>query len=278
MTLETISFEGFDCVRLDGDASAVLVTVSAGPRVLGLIGRAGNLMAVLPDAELEGPEGLRFRFIGGHRLWAAPEIPTVTYQPDERACSFAEVEAGVRVESPADGAGLVKTIEVCRAPGGWVVDHEIRNVSSGPIEVAAWGVTQLRPGGEARLSIGDGGSGLQADRSLVLWPYTDLADERLCFERDLVRVRAPRSGTPLKIGAAPGGSWLAYGVGSEIFEKRIEPDPGATYPDRGASVQVYVCEAFCELETLGPLQHLRPGDRTRHRERWTLTERAADPA
>ena len=105
MTLETVSFEGHECVRLHDGGVTVMVTTSVGPRVLGLTGGEGNVMAVLPGAGLERPDGGRFSFIGGHRLWAAPEIPEVTYQPDDRPCAAAEVDGGVRVEAPTDGAG-----------------------------------------------------------------------------------------------------------------------------------------------------------------------------
>ena len=247
-----------------------MVTTSVGPRVLGLTGLEGNLMAVLPDAGLELHDGDRFAFIGGHRLWAAPEIPEVTYQPDDRPCAATEVEGGVRVEAPTDGAGLAKAISVRPAEGGWTVDHEIRNASSHPVTVAAWAITQLRPGGRATLPLPPRGSGPQADRSLVLWPYTDLADPRVHLERRAVTLRSEPGGPALKLGIAPGYGALTYRIGGQVFEKRIDIDPAATYADRGAALQVYLCDDFCELETLGPLRSLEPGEIVTHREHWTL--------
>jgi hypothetical protein len=35
-------------------------------------------------------------------------------------------------------------------------------------------------------------------------------------------------------------------------------------------VQVYVCDEFCELETLGPLEVVPPGGSVTHREHWTV--------
>ncbi len=269
MTLEAVSFEGHDCVRLADEGAEVFVTTSLGPRVLGLTGSQGNLFAVLPDAALDRGDGSRFRLIGGHRLWAAPEVPEISYEPDDRPCAATEVDGGVRVEAPADGAGLVKSIEIRRADGGWTVDHTIGNASGVELTIAPWAVTQLRPGGEAILPLGANGRGLQADRSLVLWPYTDLADPRLTFERDAVRLRAG-PGPAVKIGAAPGDGAVRFQLGRDVFEKRTEVWPGAAYADCGAAVQVYVCDEFCELETLGPLRTLGPGEEVTHRERWTL--------
>lgn len=276
MTLETVSFEGHDCVRLEDGDVAVVVTISTGPRVIGLLVENENLFAVLPDATLAGPDGEPFRFLGGHRLWVAPEIPSITYRPDDRPCAVTQVEDGVRVEAPADGAQLSKSIAVRRAPQGWVVDHVVRNASQRSITIAPWAITQLRTGGEAVLPIASREEGPRADRSLVLWPYTDLDDPRIGFGRDEVRIHAVRSGTPLKLGAAPSDECVAYRLGKHRFEKRVDLDPNATYPDRGAAVQVFVCDAFCELETLGPLEVVPPGETITHRERWTLGQAGGD--
>jgi hypothetical protein len=277
VTAEAVAFEGHDCVRLDRPGGSVLVTVSAGPRVLGLFGVGENVMAVLPGAGLERPGGTRFAFIGGHRLWAAPEVPEVTYAPDDRPCEVTEVDAGARVTAPADDVGLIRSLEIRASDDGWIVDHAIRNASDAPITIAPWAITQLRPGGEARLPLGARGTGLQADRSLVLWPYTRLDDPRLSVEGDAVRIQAREGDGATKLGAAPGAGRVSYTLGDEVFEKRIAVVPSGTYADRGAAVQVYVGDGFCELETLGPVRAVGPGERVEHRERWTLGVRGAVP-
>jgi hypothetical protein len=270
VTLERVAYHGYEGVRLRGGRSSVVVVTSAGPRVLGLIGSGEDLFAVLPAAGLDGPAGERFAFIGGHRLWAAPEVPDITYQPDDRPCAVVEVDDGVRVEAPADGAGLAKAIEVRASGDDWVVDHAIRNASGAAVTIAPWAITQLRPGGRARLPLGGAGTGLQADHALVLWPYTRPDDPRLGFEPDAVRIRAEPGPGPIKVGAAPSRGRVSYERAGERFEKRVELDPAGTYADRGAAVQVYLNDDFCELETLGPLRVVEPGAVAEHRERWTL--------
>lgn len=272
MTPRTTEFEGYRCVRLEAERSTLLATVSVGPRILGLLGAGENLLAVLPDATLERPGGGPYRLIGGHRLWAAPEIPELTYEPDERPCEVEAVDGGVRIEAPADGAGLVKALEIRDDGEGWIVDHEIRNASERPITVAAWAITQLRPGGAAVLPLGDRGPGPVADRALVLWPYTDLDDPRLRFDRDGIEVDAVAGAGPVKVGAAPGRGRVEYRLGSEMFEKRVAVEPVSPRADRGAAVQIYVGDGFIELETLGPLVRLEPGGATTHRETWELRE------
>jgi hypothetical protein len=270
VTLEAVSFEGHDCVCLPAETADVFVSTSVGPRILGLVGRHGNLMAVLPDRELQGSGGPPFRFYGGHRLWAAPEVPEVTYQPDDRPCTVTEIDGGVRVEAPPDGAGLEKTIEIRGTPTGWTVDHAVRNASGSRMRIAPWAITQVRLGGEVVIQNPSRGTGPQADRSLVLWPYSDLSDERVHLDRDRVRVRAEPAGRTLKLGLAPSDGRIGYRFDGEAFEKQIAVDVDAEYADRGAAVQVYLSDDFCELETLGPLAHVDPGATTTHREHWTI--------
>jgi hypothetical protein len=114
------------------------------------------------------------------------------------------------------------------------------------------------------------GSDPQADRSLVLWPYTDLTDPRIGVGADEVRVVASPHDPATKVGVAPSDGVVSYRTGAHVFEKRIDVAPGATYPDRGAAVQVYLGGGCCELETLGPLRALASGERAEHRERWTI--------
>ncbi|HEX6331700.1 MAG TPA: hypothetical protein VF129_10505 [Actinomycetota bacterium] len=269
-TVETVTFEGHRGVRLERDGVAVVVTTSVGPRVLGLVGDAGNVLAVLPDATLDRSDGVRFRLIGGHRLWAAPEVEEFTYQPDEAPCEVTELDGGIRVEAPVDGVGLVKTLEVRAANGGWSVGHEVRNESGTALTIAPWAITQVRLGGRVVLPLPPLGEGPQADRSLVLWPYSDLRDPRLQFDRDEMVVDAVPAGPRLKLGAAPSTGRVAYELDGQRFEKRVSVVAGASYADRGAAVQVFLCDDFCELETLGPLERVEPGSSVTHHEHWSL--------
>ncbi len=57
--------------------------------------------------------------------------------------------------------------------------------------------------------------------------------------------------------------------------------PGAEYPDRGASAEVYTNadpKKYVELETLGPLAVMRPGDQIARVNTYTLLRRTTpDP-
>jgi hypothetical protein len=276
VSIETVSFEGHEGVRLERGATALVVTTSVGPRILGLLHEGRNMLAVLPRSGLELPDGRTYAFLGGHRLWAAPEVTDVTYQPDDRPCEVTEVDGGVRVEAPMDGAGLAKAIELRPTPDGWAIDHVLRNESGVTMTLAPWAVTQVSLGGEVAVPTRAEENGAQANRSLVLWPYTDLGDPRIRLARDEIRVHAIPGGPRLKIGAAPSRGRVSYEMDGLCFDKAIEVDPGAAYADRGAPVQVYLCDEFVELETLGPLVPIEPGGSASHRERWTLRPAGGD--
>ncbi|HTM49128.1 MAG TPA: hypothetical protein VL285_10620, partial [Bryobacteraceae bacterium] len=62
----------------------------------------------------------------------------------------------------------------------------------------------------------------------------------------------------------------AYFLRGELFVKQYEADPGRTYPDMGASYETFANGEALELETLGPLERLAPGESLTHVERWRL--------
>ena len=148
-----------------------------------------------PGVVIDRPDSGIYRFRGGHRLWAAPEVPSITYAPDDEACAVTEMTGdvtGVNTLGRPDRAGLAKGIDVIADDGSLLVDHVLTNAGSEPIQVAPWAITQLRLGGTAIIPI-DGKTDpdrLQANASLVLWPYTDLGDPRVTWRQGGLMVRA----------------------------------------------------------------------------------------
>ena len=223
------------------------------------------------DVILRQSDSNVYRLRGGHRLWAGPEQPAVTYAPDDHACEVIEGGASVRVVGPVDVAGLEKSIRVSLDGERLVVDHRLTNAGDEPREVAPWAITQLRLGGVAELPLrsSSGREGLQADRSLVLWPYTNLTDPRLSFQSDRVQIRGT-AGPALKVGSSPDPGKLSYSLDDWCFSKKVEPIVGGRFADRGAVGQVFVKDSFLELETLGPLTLLGQGQSVDHREIWEI--------
>ena len=246
-----------------------------GPRLTGLRRDKGpEFFAQLgEDVAIDLPDSGTFRFHGGHRLWAAPEIPSVTYSPDDHSCVVSTGDNGLTITAPADAAGLVKEMSVRLDGNGLVVDHRLTNAGSGPASIAAWAITQFRLGGSALLPIGPStvGDRFQADRSIAIWPYTNLTDPRLSWQEGTAVVQAI-AGPRFKIGSGPSPGRLGYLIDRQLFTKEIAPAGAGAYADRGAVGQVFVDDSFCELESVGPIVGLEPGSSVNHREFWEITE------
>lgn len=246
-----------------------------GPRVLGFRLDEGPEMftSLGPEVVIDRPDSGVYRFRGGHRLWASPELPTVTYAPDDQPCQVTRDDGEVTIEGPVDRAGLAKTIRLGGGPGGIMADHVLTNGGDNAIQVAPWALTQLRLGGTAIFPLrGETDEiGLSASSSLVLWPYTDLTDPRISWLGQGLAIRAD-PGPPFKVGTGPTPGRLGYLLDGHLFTKQVRPDDGGSYPDRGAVGQFYLGDTFCELESLGPQTVLEPGDRITHREVWEIEE------
>jgi hypothetical protein len=186
------------------------------------------------------------------------------------------VPEGVRLRQPVEAlTGIRKTMTVRLAPDRPVVtvDHELRNEGPWPVELAPWAITQLPLGGIAILPQTAGAldpTGLLPNRQLVLWPYTHLQDPRLHLGDDLLLLRAEPAVPPCKIGYLNRLGWAAYLHRGVLLVKRFSPRPEEPHADFGCNVETYCNDQFLELETLGPLARLAPGEAVSHTETWEL--------
>lgn len=259
----------------------VTIATNAGPRILAYARHGGpQLFASLPTEVIEHPAIGSYRFLGGHRLWRAPEVPDITYAPDDDPVTITERERGVEVVGSPDSESITKTITVTQTAAFTVVDHELRNDGWTPVRCAPWAITQLAPGGTAYLPQAVGPldeDGVLPNRNIVLWPYTDPSSPEITIRDDEVRIRASDRVSRSKLGVSNRRGWIAYARGGELFVKwsPLHRD-GELYVDFGASVQCYRDERFLELETLGPRVTVQPGKSAVHREIWMLREAPED--
>ncbi len=267
-----VEFLGQRCITLDNGFLQVLVTQSVGPRVLALIVRGGtNLFAELPLLAIERSGLPPFRFYGGHRLWHAPEEPVRTYLPDDREVEVEILPDGVKVSQVEPLTGLSKTMEVrLAAERPWVaVNHTLTNDGLWPVSCAPWAITQLKVGGVAILPQSRIQTDVLPNRSLAIWPYTDLKSPFVQWGNSYILVEACMT-SPFKIGFPNPRGWLAYWWNHMLFVKRASFDAKAHYCDFGSSSECYCNEHFLELETLGPMQLLERGAATSHEEIWEV--------
>lgn len=258
------------CVRLRTADMELRLLVEAGPRIL-FLGRPHGLNT-LYEAPVEAPRGPGgWRLIGGHRLWTAPEDPVQTYVRDDAPVRFEMIDEGVilhgSVEAPT---GIRKVITVRMTNGAIHLRHELEQVT-GESERAPWAITAFGPGGHAwlpRVVARSHPAALLPDQALVLWPYTDLADTRMHLGSQAIRVDHDPSATrPLKLGAVHPQGWLAWSRGNDVVVQHTAATQGA-HPDLGATHEIFVDENMTELEALGPVRRMGPGDSAVLEQRW----------
>jgi hypothetical protein len=105
----------------------------------------------------------------------------------------------------------------------------------------------------------------------VLWHYTDLSDSRYAIGPKYIRLSTDeKKAEPQKFGVLNKTGWAAYARNGLLFVKRMKYEEGAEYPDYNSSVEVFTQAGFIEVESLGPMRTLKPGESAEHTERWSL--------
>ena len=276
MKIKKIAFQGWkNCMEITNGDFRIVVTTEIGPRIVGaFLGKSANLLYL--DKKLLGTSNQSvWTNYGGHRIWHAPEDSVRSYCPDSRKVLVAELrDGGISFMAPREElTGIVKTINVYpEGNNSFRIEHQIRNEGLWDIEAAAWGITQLMPGGTAILPMNHGPEGLVPNRSVNFWPYAKPSDPRFVYGDEFVLVKQTAKGAPTKIGLNSGEGWCAYINKDVAFIKQFQYFDENEYPDLGSSIEVYTEGGYLELETLGPLAILEPGDEVTHSEYWTAAE------
>ncbi len=265
------------CFRLTNGAVEVIVSTDIGPRVLryGFCG-GDNLFAEVPELVTRTELG-EWKPWGGHRLWTAPELMPGSYAPDNSPIQYQQKsDNSIELHQPIDKAGMQKTMRVQLAGTGTRVQvlHRITNQNAWPIRVAPWASTIMRGGGTTVLPqepFRPHDQCLKPARAVVLWYFTSLADPRWAIGARYICLRTDQQrAEPQKIGISNQQKWCGYLVDSELFVKRFDYLPGAEYPDFGSNNETYTTRNYMEVESLGPLHTLEPGESAEHVEEWHL--------
>lgn len=280
MKLEKIAYRGWpNCYRLTNNDVDLVVTTDVGPRVIryGFVENPNMFYECEPQLGNSGEPWWMIR--GGHRLWVAPEIVSETYALDNSPVevSFpADGEDTIRVTGPIEAeTKLRKEMTITLFDDGSAqLTHKVMNCGPHTVRWAPWPATLLAPGGTAFAAFPVPASrerNLQPTHPLVMWAYTDFSDPRWTFTRKhLILKQDPEAIYEQKAGLFNTQTFAAYLLGTTLFAKRSDADPGVPYADFHCSFQMFTNRDFMELETLGPLSDIEPGDSVSHVERWSL--------
>ncbi len=266
-------FNGHECEVIQNASLKLLLSRSIGPRILSLSAFGGeNLFAELPNFITQLPDGRIFHFYGGHRLWHAPEELNVTYLPDDTPVELMEMENGfLAVQETEKETKLQKSmgINVHGDEAKLTITHRIFNHGDVAVNRVPWAITQFKLGGLAILPQNKVETRMLPNRSLALWPYTQVSNPHVTWGSNYILVDGTAQDS-FKIGFPNPRGWLAYWLNGTLFVKRADFDAQASYYDFGSSSEFYCNDQFLELETLAPIKTLQPKSAATHVETWEL--------
>lgn len=277
VTVEKIVYRGWpNCYRIADETVEVVVTADVGPRIIrcGFIGESNCLAEMEEQVGLTG--GNEWRMYGGHRLWHSPEAVPRTYSPDNEQVEVVSLSDGLELRQKIEPeTGIAKSLRVTLNPEThqFTVEHRLVNQGLWPVTLAPWAITVMRTGGVAVFpQVREALNGpLLSNRVLALWPYTDMNDSRVTWgSRYIILRQDVAKENPFKFGISAPEGWMGYLNDGFLFVKRHRYQTGAVYPDGGVNIETYTNHAFLELESLGPLETLEPGNAVELTEVWAL--------
>ncbi len=279
--MKKINFLGWEnCIEIESGKARLVVTTEVGPRIIGVfVEGSPNLMCV-QEENAGKTGGDEFRLYGGHRLWHSPEDRKRTYCPDNDPVKLKETKDGIRFCSGTEKTtGIHKSICVEPLEGqSFRITHSLRNENLWTVELAAWALSVMAPGGTAVVPQPEGDvDSLLPNRYLSIWPYTDISDPRLVWGRDYVLLKQDsKARARCKFGLNAEDGWIAYVNGGYALKKSFTHLADAEYPDNGCSIETFTCDFMLEIETLSPLYSLEPGGTIVHVEEWELLDGLKD--
>lgn len=274
--VEKIPYGGWNnCYRIFNNTVEVVVTSDVGPRIIryGFIGRF-NVMCEKED-QMGKSGGDEWMIYGGHRLWHSPEHEIRSYYPDNFPVDVQIIENGIKVSQPVEKTTMIKKdIEVVLDDESSKVylKHTLTNYNLWDVELAAWALTVVAPGGLEVVPQETLDTLLLPNRMLSLWPYTDMSDKRVQWgSRYIFLQHDSKAIKPFKFGISNTNGWAAYFNNDDMFVKKFSPLEDMVYPDYSASMyETYTCDFMTEMESLSPLMLLGPKEKVEHNEQWEL--------
>ncbi|MCJ7626396.1 MAG: DUF4380 domain-containing protein, partial [Anaerolineaceae bacterium] len=162
------------------------------------------------------------------------------------------------------------------------IDHILKNNCLWSVKFAGWGLSMLAKMGKAVIPLPKTipfPEALLPNHAVVVWPYTNLEDERIKFSNQYITIEQnPEAKLPIKLGADCRKNWIGYFLDNYLFIKKFIYDKKGEYPDYGSCVEIYTNSDMLELETLSPIQTIEPGEVLIHREEWELWKTDGVPA
>lgn len=285
--IEVVEYRGWkNNLKLSNAECELIVTLDVGPRVIAYRLPGGFNVMKNYDAMMGGTGEAEWQIRGGHRFWLAPEDLTRTYFADNRPVKWEQKsDLEVTFTPPPEteyGVQKVMTLKLDAKTTRVQVTLTVTNIGKEPTDLAPWGPTVMAPGGVEVIPLpakynhpghpsnAKSPADYGPNQELILWPYFDFADTRWTFGAKYIFLRQDVNKGPTKIGLAHREGWVGYANSGTLFVKRFDYREGAVYPDRGTRYQTFSNEDMLEMETVGELATLKPGESASLIESWEL--------
>jgi hypothetical protein len=282
VTVKKVEYKGWkNCLEISNGIVDLIATTDVGPRIIrfGFNDKENEFCEFPEHAGKTGGE--EFRIYGGHRLWHSPEHQVRTYSPDNSKVQWRKKKYGVVLTQTVEPMTQIrKEIEISLTPDTAKVSvlHRLTNEGLWDIELAAWSITMMAPGGTEILPLNTTDTGLLPNGAISLWPYTKPNDKRVNWGENYITLSQDKKATTaFKIGLSNEAGWAAYANNGHLFVKQYEHDEDMEYPDYNSSYETYTNNVFLEMESLSPFVLLGSGETVEHIETLSLYDNVDKP-
>jgi hypothetical protein len=229
----------------------------------------------------QSPRGLSSQWLnfGGDKTWPAPQSawasvasrgwpPPATF--DSLPLWANATRDSIQLSSALDPFFAIRfrrTIRLRETEPVMEITTEFEKVSGEPVKVAIWTITQLQEPELIRIPI----KGIKQKPPFNLQLKDSPPD--LKIEKDCLTLTRNPAGNH-KIGSY--GDTLIWVGKTQVLTIESKRQRGGEYPDSGSSTEVYTNAdplQYVELEMLGPVKTLKPGEKLKLKTTYTLSRR-----
>lgn len=272
------------CLKICNSLVKLIVTLDFGPRIICYSFLDGeNIMfedgekvfsQLSPEMEQIYGKGRAWKIYGGHRIWTAPEDMLRTYYPDNDEVSYKLTENGAVFIPPVqkhNNYGYSLSIELAENTTEVKIRHGVTNNGTDSMKFAIWPITALSPGGVEVVPQPTQKTGCAPKMHLAFWDYVKMTDKRLTWlDKYIILKQDPEYAERIKFGINSEHGFAMYFNHGDLFIKKFNVNPCGNYPDGGMSFETFTNQMFLEMESLGELRCVLPGETVLHTESWSL--------
>jgi hypothetical protein len=227
--------------------------------------------------------GKDWMIYGGHRLFHSPQMGFRPNQVDNSPVPYVINKNAIEMTVPEELETKIQKslyITIADEEPRIMVRHRIYNRGLWPIQLATWALSCMREDGLTILPVPQEQTpDYFPNFSITFWPWTKPNDRRFVLGEKYMTLRQDTKHKDwFKIAFRNTEGWGAYLYGGYLFVKMYLPEPGVEYPDGNSSFAIYTDDDMVELETMGPLKTIAPGEYTEHTEGWYLCKDIPVPA